>query len=80
MSLISGQYLRNYELTDVVKPSASATGSVKPFWEEYPTIGNARPRHINLKVEKFEVKNNIASPIALHGQRGDQRHAARPAA
>jgi hypothetical protein len=67
VSLISGEYSRNFELTDVIKPVASSTPPAKPIWDEYPSIGNA-DLDLTLDVRRFQVKNNIArNGIDLEG-------------
>ncbi|HEX4451685.1 MAG TPA: translocation/assembly module TamB domain-containing protein [Kofleriaceae bacterium] len=67
ISLISGEYSRNFELTDAIKPVASNTPPAKPLWDEYPSIGNA-DLDLTLDVRRFQVKNNIArNGIDLEG-------------
>ena len=63
----SGAFTRGYELTDAIKPAAPTAGRVRPFWETYPSLGNAVLGNIDLYIEKFEVKNNIAK-VALSGR------------
>ncbi|MDB4963800.1 MAG: hypothetical protein JWP01_3799 [Myxococcales bacterium] len=59
VSIIDGAYQRNFELTDQIRSIGSSTAPGKPFWEEYPTLGNA-DLHLTLDVRRFSVKNNIA--------------------
>ncbi len=59
VSIIDGTYLRNFELTDQIRSIGSSTAPSKPFWEEYPTLGNADLR-LTLDVRRFAVRNNIA--------------------
>jgi len=67
ISLISGEYSRNFELTDAIKPVASTAPPAKPLWDEYPSIGNA-DLDLTLDVRRFQVKNNIArNGIDLEG-------------
>jgi hypothetical protein len=69
ISIISGDYTRNFELTDAIKPVASATPAGRPIWDEYPSIGNA-DLDLTLDVRRFQVKNNIAqNGIDLEGPR-----------
>src|SRR6185312_4417144 len=69
ISLISGEYSRNFELTDAIKPVASSTPPPRPIWDEYPSIGNAE-LDLTLDVRRFQVKNNIArNGIDLEGPR-----------
>ena len=59
VSIIDGTYLRNFELTDQIRSIGTTTAPSKPFWEEYPTLGNADLR-LTLDVRRFAVRNNIA--------------------
>ncbi len=59
VSIIDGTYLRNFELTDQIRSIGTTTAPTKPFWEEYPTLGNADLR-LTLDVRRFAVRNNIA--------------------
>ena len=60
VSIIDGAYLRDFALTDQIRSIGRVTAPVKPFWEEYPTLGNADLR-LTLDVRRFQVKNNIAT-------------------
>jgi hypothetical protein len=59
VSIIDGTYLRNFELTDQIRSIGTTAAPSKPFWEEYPTLGNAELR-LTLDVRRFAVRNNIA--------------------
>ncbi|MBA3451802.1 MAG: translocation/assembly module TamB domain-containing protein [Deltaproteobacteria bacterium] len=59
ISIIDGKYLRNFALTDQIRSIGATTVPAKPFWEEYPTLGNADLR-LTLDVRRFQVDNNIA--------------------
>lgn len=59
VSIIDGTYLRNFELTDQIRSIGTTSAPSKPFWEEYPTLGNADLR-LTLDVRRFAVRNNIA--------------------
>lgn len=60
VAIIDGAYLQNFELTDQIRSIGTATAPVRPFWEEYPTLGSAE-LHLGLDVRRFSVKNNIAT-------------------
>lgn len=68
IKLVNGLFTRSYELTDAVKPTPSTTATT-PFWED-PANAWLRDADLDLQidVQKFSVKNNIADPIDLHGQ------------
>jgi hypothetical protein len=59
VELVTGRYIRNFDLGQVLRPSPS-TGSSKPFWEEYPALGEASI-DLPVDVRQFSVSNNIAS-------------------
>jgi hypothetical protein len=59
VELVTGRYIRNFDLGQVIRPTAS-TGSSKPFWEEYPELGEAT-LDLAVDVRQFSVSNNIAS-------------------
>ncbi len=67
VSIVSGKYQRNFELTQAIKREPPEVSPVKPFWDEYPSVGNA-DLDLTLDVRKFAVENNIAS-IDLAGPR-----------
>ncbi len=67
VSIINGSYRRNFVLTEVIRPAPEVVAPAKPFWDEYPTIGNA-DLDLELEVRKFSVENNIAK-IDLGGDR-----------
>lgn len=67
VSIVSGSYQRNFELTEVIRPEIPAVTLARPFWDEYPSIGNA-DLGLTLDVRKFAVANNIAQ-IELEGPR-----------
>jgi hypothetical protein len=67
VSIVSGNYERNFELTEVIRPEPAAVTPARPLWDEYPSIGNA-DLGLTLDVRKFAVKNNIAE-IDLEGPR-----------
>lgn len=60
VAMIDGNYTNNFELTDQIRSIGSSAPPAKPFWEEYPLLGNADLR-LTLDVRKFSVKNNIAT-------------------
>lgn len=59
ISIIDGSYLQNVELTEQIRQIGSSTAPGKPFWEEYPLLGDANLR-LTLDVRRFAVRNNIA--------------------
>jgi len=60
VSIIDGTYKNNFELTETIRSIGSATPPARPFWDEYPLLGNA-DLHLTLDVRKFSVDNNIAT-------------------
>jgi len=60
VTVVDGAYLRNFELTDRIQAIGVNSAPSKPFWEEYPTLGNAE-LHLTLIVQLFAVRNNIAT-------------------
>ncbi len=66
VEIVQGRYVQDFTLTlaDIL-PSRSTSAPSRPFWEEYPVLGNA---HIDLTLDarSFMVENNIAN-IALSG-------------
>jgi hypothetical protein len=67
VSIVSGAYTRNFDVTEVIRPKPETVAPAKPFWDEYPSIGNA-DLDLDLEVRKFAVDNNIAK-IDLAGPR-----------
>jgi hypothetical protein len=57
--IVNGAYTRNFVLTDAIKPAPETAAPVKPFWDEYPSIGDA-DLDLTLEIGKFAVDNNIA--------------------
>jgi hypothetical protein len=60
VTVVDGAYLRNFELTDRIQTIGINSAPSKPFWEEYPTLGNAE-LDLRLVVQLFAVRNNIAT-------------------
>ncbi|HEX5059735.1 MAG TPA: translocation/assembly module TamB domain-containing protein, partial [Kofleriaceae bacterium] len=67
IAIVNGSYRRNFVLTEVIRPAPETAAPAKPFWDEYPSIGNA-DLDLELEVRKFAVENNIAK-IELAGPR-----------
>ncbi len=67
IAIVNGSYRRNFNLTDALRPAPDSAAPAKPFWDEYPSIGNA-DLDLVLEVRKFSVENNIAK-IDLGGPR-----------
>ncbi|MBA3821576.1 MAG: translocation/assembly module TamB domain-containing protein, partial [Deltaproteobacteria bacterium] len=66
VTIIDGTYNRNFTITDQLVSLGSSGPPTKPFWEEYPMIGNAN-LDLALEVRRFAVRNNIAQ-IELGGR------------
>jgi hypothetical protein len=67
VAIVNGAYERDFVLSEVIKPAPEYVAPAKPFWDEYPSIGNA-DLDLELEVRKFSVDNNIAK-IDLSGPR-----------
>ena len=67
IAIVSGDYKHNFEITDVIKPTPAVVAPAKPFWDEYPSIGNAE-LSLALEVRRFTVADNVAQ-IELSGPR-----------
>lgn len=59
VAIVSGEYSRNFDLAEALKPQPPKAAPAKPFWDEYPSIGNA-DLNLTLEVRRFSVKNNLA--------------------
>jgi len=59
IAIVDGTYNRNFALADQIVSIGRVSTPSKPFWEEYPAIGNAN-LNLDLEVRRFLVKNNIA--------------------
>jgi len=69
VSIVSGEYKRNFELAEAIRPAAPTVAPARPLWDEYPAIGNA-DLALTLDVRKFAVHNNLTpNPIELEGPR-----------
>ncbi|HTL39125.1 MAG TPA: translocation/assembly module TamB domain-containing protein [Kofleriaceae bacterium] len=69
IAIVNGNYTRNFLLTEVIRPAPETSQPVKPFWSEYPSIGNA-DLDLAIEVRRFAVANNITpTPIELNGPR-----------
>lgn len=66
ITVVSGQYKTNFDLTDRITKLAARNAPAKPFWEQYPTLANA-DLDLTLHVAKFAVANNVAPNIELTG-------------
>jgi hypothetical protein len=60
VTVVDGAYLRNFELTDRIQTIGLNSAPSKPFWEEYPTLGDAR-LDLTLVVQLFAIRDNIAT-------------------
>jgi len=77
VELVSGRYLVDFNLGEVLRPAASSGPASPPFWESSPILANAR---LDLAVDarRFSVANNIATidmegGLALTGTPRDPR-------
>ncbi|MCA9678675.1 MAG: translocation/assembly module TamB domain-containing protein, partial [Myxococcales bacterium] len=67
VEIVQGRYIRNFQLTlSDLLPTPSTGAPAKPFWDEYPMIGDAK-LDVNLRASSLQVANNIAN-IDLSGQ------------
>jgi len=60
VTVLDGAYLRNFEITDRIQTIGLNSAPSKPFWEEYPTLGNA-VLDLTLVVQLFAIRDNIAT-------------------
>ena len=58
VAIVSGEYSRNFDLAEALKPQPPKAAPPKPFWDQYPSIGNA-DLNLTLEVRRFAVKNNL---------------------
>lgn len=65
IEVVNGKYIQNFEFGELLRPTTPKAGRNRPFWEEWPEIGNA-DLDLKVRVLKFAVDNNIAS-IDLNG-------------
>lgn len=66
VEIVNGRYVRNFDPSEFLRPTTPPAGSSRPFWEDYPEIGNAE-LGINVVVRQMAVANNIAD-IDLNGK------------
>ena len=78
ITVVDGSYKRNFELTDQITQLGVSTPPVKPFWEEYPTIGGARPREHSRQRQPLQHRQQHRSDRVRRRPR-DHRHAPRSA-
>ncbi|HEY0254434.1 MAG TPA: translocation/assembly module TamB domain-containing protein, partial [Kofleriaceae bacterium] len=68
VSIVSGEYKRDFEIQSL-RPAGQNVAPARPFWDEYPAVGNAT-LDLTLDVRKFAVHNNLTpNPIELEGPR-----------
>lgn len=60
ITIIDGTYQRNLAITDQLLALRASGPPTKPFWEEYPAIGDAN-LNLELVIKRFLVANNIAN-------------------
>ena len=69
VSIVSGEYNRNFDIQQAIRPEPPKVAPARPFWDEYPAIGNA-DLALTLDVRRFAVHNNLTpNPIELEGPR-----------
>jgi hypothetical protein len=72
IAIVNGSYKRNFVLTEVIRPAPETAAPAKPFWDEFPSIGNAE-LDMTIEVRRFAVENNLgpttAPAIELAGPR-----------
>ncbi len=72
IAIVSGTYKRNFVLSEAIRPAPDRASPAKPFWDEFPSVGNA-DLDVSIEVRKFSVENNLgpqgAPAIELAGQR-----------
>lgn len=66
LAIVGGAYRANFDVTDAIKPSPPTIAPPRPWWDEYPSVGNAELRLV-LDVHRFSVDDNIAK-IDLQGR------------
>ena len=65
VKIVSGRFIRGFDLGEFLTPSDTAGPSTPSFWEASPILGNAR-LELAIDTRKFSVVNNIAN-IELEG-------------
>jgi hypothetical protein len=60
VEIVQGRYIRDFRFEEFLRPETGGGGASKPFWEEFPTLGNAA-LELDLKVRSMAVVNNIAN-------------------
>jgi hypothetical protein len=60
VTIIDGTYQRNFAITDQLLALGASGPPTTPFWEEYPTLGDAS-LNLELYIKRFVVANNIAN-------------------
>lgn len=68
VEIVSGKFIRNFDLGDLgeaLRPATPPAGSNRPFWEEWPQLGSAA-LDLAVNVRQLAVANNIAN-IELKG-------------
>jgi hypothetical protein len=60
VEIVSGKYLRDFDLGDALKQSTSTAPAPPPFWDSVPLIADAR-LDLRLEARQFAVADNIAN-------------------
>ena len=66
VEIVQGRYIRAFRFDEFLRPAESSGGPTKPFWEEYPMLGNADLR-LDIEARSLSVENNIAN-VELAGE------------
>lgn len=66
VEIVQGRYIRSFRFDEFLRPAETSAGPVKPFWEEYPMLGNADLR-LDIEARSLSVENNIAN-VELAGE------------
>jgi hypothetical protein len=67
LSIVDGTYRQDFEIAEGIRALGTNSPDAIPFWEVYPTIGNAL-LELGIEVNKFNLRSNIAQ-IELSGRR-----------
>ncbi|MEZ4359902.1 MAG: translocation/assembly module TamB domain-containing protein [Kofleriaceae bacterium] len=59
IEIVNGKFSRNFAPEEFLRPTTPPPGRNRPFWEEWPQLGNAQLR-LKVAVRQMAVANNIA--------------------
>jgi hypothetical protein len=66
VEIVQGRYIRSFRFDEFLRPAETSATPAKPFWEEYPMLGNADLR-LDIEARSLSVENNIAN-VELAGE------------